>query len=426
MEVLFRPTTRFRDSHRNRGADHLLEEIELLQALAPQDVLATIITWDNYCLFVGVNKIVWMAPNVYVCSHFMHNMDDPNVLALGGIGAGTRLLVHVTRGTASSAATATCDFAVRLLATCELRNIYIRGPNTMGTLPISGAGLSHIFEETRDNLRKLSLSHMILNEDQCLALATMSRLDVVLAIRYCTLADDAAGAFVECLQSDRGPVELINCEIDSQVLASGLAGNSRVTRLAPYFDEMAVLFAALANNSGLLELDLDRCTMSEEDWKILCESLRTHPTLTGLDLRNTSPRSPAGAPIRLSDEQKAHRTRSLAEMVQRNSILHTICYNEIDQQIYRESILPYLETNLYRSRVTAVRKTSERPFREKVLGRALYCVTSHPNLVWMFLSQNVDAFVRSEEEEEINREMPAAVAAAVVTALPGSKRKRLK
>jgi hypothetical protein len=44
----------------------------------------------------------------------------------------------------------------------------------------------------------------------------------------------------------------------------------------------------------------------------------------------------------------------------------------------------------------------------------------------MFLSQNVDAFVRSEEEEEINREMPAAVAAAVVTALPGSKRKRLK
>jgi hypothetical protein len=61
----------------------------------------------------------------------------------------------------------------------------------------------------------------------------------------------------------------------------------------------------------------------------------------------------------------------------------------------------------------------------KILGRALYCVRSNPNLVWMFLSENVDAFVRSEEEEEeaSNSEVPVAVAAAVVVELAGCKRK---
>jgi hypothetical protein len=56
-------------------------------------------------------------------------------------------------------------------------------------------------------------------------------------------------------------------------------------------------------------------------------------------------------------------------------------------------------------------------------------VKSNPNLVWMFLSENVDAFVRSEEEEEEeevegNSEVPASVAAAplvVSVAVAGSK-----
>jgi hypothetical protein len=120
-------------------------------------------------------------------------------------------------------------------------------------------------------------------------------------------------------------------------------------------------------------------------------------------------------------------------MVQRNTVLHTIQLyeEERDEQIYTGSILPYLETNLYRPRVLAIKKTIERPFREKLLGRALDCVKINPNLVWMFLSENVDAFVRSEEEEEGDREAPVAAAAApvvvgvaAVPVLAGSKRKR--
>jgi hypothetical protein len=64
------------------------------------------------------------------------------------------------------------------------------------------------------------LNHIDLSEDQCLALATMSRLDVELVMYRCILLDDAAGAFVECLQSDRGPIGLCECQIDSQILAN--------------------------------------------------------------------------------------------------------------------------------------------------------------------------------------------------------------
>jgi hypothetical protein len=72
--------------------------------------------------------------------------------------------------------------------------------------------------------------------------------------------------------------------------------------------------------------------------------------------------------ILLSAEQKAHRARLLTEMMQQNTVLHTIelSASERDDIIYTEEIRPYLLTNLYRPRVLAVKKTKDRPFREKV------------------------------------------------------------
>jgi hypothetical protein len=193
---------------------------------------------------------------------------------------------------------------------------------------------------------------------------------------------------------------------------------------------MAVLVAALANSRGLVDLNLYCFSINDDNWIIPCQSLQAHPTLTKLNLGYTRPRDPTGRGNGLTDDKKTHRTRMLADMVQRNTTLHTINLSdrERDEEIYTGLILPYLETNLYRPRALAVKKTKERPFREKMLGRALYCVKSNPNLVWMFLSENVDAFVRSEEaeeeeEEESNAEAAVAVVAAVVVAGIGCKRK---
>jgi hypothetical protein len=426
IEALFRPSTRLRDSLRNRNLPEGWTEIELLPHLTIENIRVTRIPWDAFLIFLW-NKIVWMTRNVYVCHTYMFHTSDSFLLSLGANDAGIELIVHVTPDTAAAVATATCDFAVRLLATCEERDLYITGRRHSVSTPLSGASLSLFFQESRDDLQKVTLSFMTLSEDQCLALATMSRLDVELNLNWCSLSNNAAGAFVECLQSDRGPVNLDCCRIDSQILANALAGDSRVTRFLPDFDEtddsgMAILFRALANNRGLGDLDFGGDPISDENWTILCQSLQAHPTLTCLNLRATMPRSPPDDLIVFSDELKTRRTRALAEMMQTNTVLHTIALSasERDEQIYTEEIRPYLVTNLYRPRVLAVAKTKDRPFREKVLGRAVYSVRSNPNLVWMLLSENVDAFVRSEEEEEeSNSEVPAAV-----VAVASSKRKR--
>jgi hypothetical protein len=444
MEALFRPTTRYRDLYHEQPVDDGFEEdfteVELLPHLTLQDVLATGITWEDFCLFFE-GKVVWMAPGVLVCSDDFvgnaHDWWDWFVLALGGdADTRTRLRVYATRGTPAAAATVTCDFLLRLLGTCEQNGVYIRTRDTSVPLPISGAALSRFFGESQSCLRKVTFQETALSEDLCLALTTMPRLDVVLSFQCCSLADDdAAAAFVECLQGDKGPIELNYCEIGSQIIANALRGNCRVTRFKPGSArtndaDTAVLFRSLVKNRGLVDLDLSYNSISNENFVILCESLKAHPTLTSLDVQSTRRRGTVFY-SRL-EYYGAARMSAMADMMEQNTILQTIHLSEglrNYQQIYTQAILPYLETNLHRPRVLAVKKTTERPFREKVLGRALYCVSSDPNLVWMFLSENVDAFVRSEEEAEgSNSEVTGTVAAAEVVAVAasvaGSKRKR--
>jgi hypothetical protein len=133
-----------------------------------------------------------------------------------------------------------------------------------------------------------------------------------------------------------------------------------------------VLFRSLAENKGLVKLDLNTRSISDENWIILCESLKGHPTLTSLDLRYARPRGQHGARIWRTDEQKTERTRVLAAMMQENRVLLTIALSEHDrdEQIYAELILPHLETNLYRPRVLGIKK-AEIQVRRPLLGRAL-------------------------------------------------------
>jgi hypothetical protein len=403
IEALFRPTTRLQDLYDIRRD---LPEVELLPHLTPPDVLATShITWDHLCRFVGDDKLVLMMPGIFVRAPLrLLMMPDifaraplrpsihtiyPTPLRLGA--QDVQLCVHVERGMAAAPAREFCDLLVRLLATSELHEVEMSG--RFSTIPISGAGLSLFFQESRDNLRKVTLNYTALSEDQCRALATMSRLDVELNIGFCSLADGASDAFVECLQSDRGPVWLNRCDVGSQILASALTGDSRVARLwlggsANNDAGHSTIFRALAHNRNLVEVSLITHSISNENLTILCQSLMVHPTLTILDLRDT-------VPLRrfVLWQHKEGRTRAIADMMEQNTILHTLQLSEEehDRRIYLEVIQPHLETNLYRPRVLAV-KRADISLRRTLLGLALQTesVRNTSNLLWMFLSENVD------------------------------------
>jgi hypothetical protein len=163
---------------------------------------------------------------------------------------------------------------------------------------------------------------------------------------------------------------------------------------------MAVLIPALANDRGLVDLELNYRPISDDNWANLCESLKAHPTLTSLDLQNTNTMSEDGDRIEFPDEEKEHRTRLLADMMELNTVLQTIELSEHqrDEQIYTESILPRLETNRYRPRVLAA-KRADISLRRPLLGMALQndAARDKSNLIWMFLSGNADVVIQTNE-----------------------------
>jgi hypothetical protein len=418
--ALFRPTNRCRDlirgqrRHDSYELPHRLTEVELLPDLSPEHVLATGITWEDFCRFAGHEVLVWMGPSVYVyIGDSSYPIIYPWVVFLGSSNHRCpSLCVYAASGPETAAATtATCDFAVRLFATSKENDTSIHGRYGSSFVPISisGPALSHFFQESQDNLRKFTLEDVLLNEEQIRALATTeSQPEMEIILKECKLLRDPGchGAFVEYLHRDGGPIQLNRCEIDWHVLAAALEGNSRVTRLglSSYMHTTdatkGVFLRSLAENKSLVKLDLQDHTITTENWTAMCHSLKAHSTLTILDLRNTIPRVHTGARFQ-NDEQKAQRTRMLAALVQENRVLHTISLyeDERDEHIYVESILPILETNLYRPRVLGIKKV-DIALRRAFLGLALQTksVRSKSNLIWMFLSGNQDVVLRSDEE----------------------------
>jgi hypothetical protein len=412
--ALFRPTNRLRDLFRvlyNYDSYELrngITEVELLPDLSPEAVIATGITWEDLCRFLGDHALVWMEPGVYVCASHIFNPPGYRLFVEFELTNNDRLCVCAAREPETAAATtATCDFLVCLLTSIKRDRTYIAG-YAENPIPVSGPGLSRFFQESHTKLREVTLAQMTLNEEQIRALATTEfRPTMEVILDRCNLSDDNSchNAFVECLQLGRGPIQLIFCNINCHILAAALEGNSRVTRLvlarasATDDAERGVIFSSLAANKGLLKLNLNDHSINDENWTILCQSLKGHPTLTSLGLRFTSARR-ALLYRHQEDKQKAQRTRVLAAMVQENRVLLTIELerHERDDQIYKEMIKPYLETNLYRPRVLGIKK-ADIPLRRPLLGRALQTksVRNKSNLLWMFLSGNQDVVFRSIE-----------------------------
>jgi hypothetical protein len=180
METLFRPSDRWQAP--NHRPDHLpdnLTEIELLPGLTIENIRATGVTWEDLHRFLR-GKLVWMTPDVYIFSQYTMPGGIVVLHFLDLEGADSRyptLCVRVAPDTLGSVATATCDFLLHLMATTELGDVCIRGcgRNRGVPPPLSGAGLSLFFHQSRDDLQEVSLCDMALNADQIHALATVSR-----------------------------------------------------------------------------------------------------------------------------------------------------------------------------------------------------------------------------------------------------------
>jgi hypothetical protein len=131
--------------------------------------------------------------------------------------------------------------------------------------------------------------------------------------------------------------------------------------------------------------------VSNETWATVFESLKAHPTLEVLDIRGALMNA-APAPAVLKSWMQA-----LVDMMKVNMSIHTIRLDPpySQHELFRGSVIPYLETNRFRPHLLAIQKTRPIPYRAKVLGRALLVVRMDPNRFWMLLSGNVEVAIPS-------------------------------
>jgi hypothetical protein len=418
MDGLFSPCTRLPATPYTRP--HVLREIKL--DVSAEELLSAerAFTYADLYAVLGSEDIAWLTPHAVVARQwekiavywiqlhpscrFRLNVDGKGMIALA------RSPEHISE---------ICDVVLRLLAVSVVHSVSLNNFEYLDDVLINVPTLAHLLEQCR-SLKALSFDNIALNENHCRVLDTYSRPDLDIVLNVCNLTIAGTSALTESLGRNLGPTKLVYCHLDYSVLADGLRGNRRLKSLKSFLavdshgvsnEEFLLIAAALKENKGLVDVDLTyNFRMSDETWDILCDSLKTHPTLKMLKLKPIHQRLDRRS---LPPAVLVYQIQALVDVLKVNKRIHTIdlhdCYSE--HELYRETIIPYLEKN----RVRAIQRASPMAYRAKLLGRALLSARTDANRFWMLLSGNAEVAFPSTNTTTTalaeNLPTPAAVGA---------------
>jgi hypothetical protein len=426
MERLFSPCTRYRDLEESRGFVPPRESLrELNLNVSTDDFLSAekgFTCADLYTMLGNGETIAWLTPHAFIAP-----ADSSGILTWGHIDKyrfyftvdGKEI---VTWAHSSEALSKIADVVLRLVAASAVHSVILRNWNSRDGAFINTASLAYLMEQCQ-SLKAVTLQEIELDENHCRVLGTYSRPDLEIELLLCVITGAGATALVEVLGRNQGPTRLTSCVIDNFVIANGLRGNSRLKSFSPYFWrdlELLAIADAIRENKGLVEWRLRWyrvMVMNDEIWDAICDSLQTHPTLEVLDL-STIYQDAAAAPVVTTS-----RVQALLGMMEVNTSIHTIdLHDQYSQhELFRELVVPYLETNQFRQHVRAIQKTLPIPYRSKVLGRALLAVRNDPNRFWMLLSGNAEvAFLSTTVTTTPAASLPAPAAAATTSNTDGA------
>jgi hypothetical protein len=398
MEHLFSPCTRLRGvlmSQRYRGPEGLQElnlDVSTEEFLSAErgftyaDLYAMIgnestLAWltPRAAVVRGVNMrgerswwVYWCELNASYCYHFY--ADGKRISALA------RSPEHLLE---------ICDVLLRLLAASVVHEVILNRDNSRRAV-FNAPTLAHLMEQCK-SLKFLTLHQTTLDENHCNVLGAYSRPGLEIELKGCKLTSAGTSALAEVLGRNQGPTVLDDCDTDHSLLADGLRGNNRLkilrsSRTICSPQEVLTIAGGLRGNKGLVQFGLDHRFVSDEAWGAICDSLETHPTLEVLDLRTSY------ANASKTQAVLNFRIHALLDMMKKNMSIHTIHLDSDHSQheLFRESVIPYLETNRLRLRLLAIQKTRPIAYRTKVLGRALLAARADVNSLWMLLSGNAE------------------------------------
>jgi hypothetical protein len=429
MERLFSPCTRLHDIIENQSRVGLfrgrhpvgLQELNL--NVSTEELLSAerAFTYADLSAMLGnEDTVAWLTPHTAVVRNggeatfawggiheswgFGFNADGTDIVA---VAFSPEHLLEIT------------DVILRLLAVSVIHSFIIEEWRSRGRAVINAPSLAHLMEQCQ-SLKVLTLNYLKMDEDHCRVLGSYSRPGLEIVLDCCVITSAGASALAESLGRNQGPSRLVNCHIDNSVLADGLKGNSSLKRFKPLISsspedsnrQFLAIVGALRENKGLVELNLKCYEMNDEAWGAIWNSLQGHPTLELLDLRGEFPSC--------SQDVLKSRMQALVAMLKVNMSIHTIhldaryCYHEL----YRGTVVPYLETNRFRPRLLAIQRTRPIPYRAKVLGRALLSARTDANRFWMLLSRNAEvAFPSRTTTIAAATNLPTPAAAATTGSL---------
>jgi hypothetical protein len=424
MERLFSPCTRLFDLLESQGHVPPEELLELNLEVSSDEFLSAeraLSYADLYAMLGNGETIAWLTPDAVVMRAYGKGamamypsllLQDNYKFRINVDGKEIYALAHSLEHRLEI-----CDVILRLLAASVVHSVILHLWNFREISLINAPTLAYLMEKCQ-SLKVLALTELSMDKNHCRVLGAYSRPGLEIVLNSCKLTDTGTSALAEVLGRNQGPTKILNCDFDNFVLADGLRGDSRLKSLAPRFPnnrdvgnrQVLAIADAVRENKGLVELDLGFThRVSEETWGAICDSLQTHPTLEVFTL-------PANyIDATMTPAAVTSRIQALVDMLKVNTSIHTIrlCGHHSEHELFRGSVIPYLETNRLRPSLRAIQKTRPMPYRAKVLGRALLAVRTDPNRFWMLLSGNPEvAFPSTTATTAVPANLPTPASAA--------------
>jgi hypothetical protein len=408
MGDFFKPSRRLQDRYDYLSFQEVHGYTEVELAISIEAFISQ--PWD-YSAFQAfattgvVRKILWIAEDTFI------SFGGPNAgftwLSFNDLGrvysehyatltatsgeTHTLVLVHIANS-ASLVAGAVSSVFWHLVKTSNC--VKLKLENTRRGFGLcSGPALSQLLDAS-PSLRLLELDFFAFKEADCLVLATLNSTNLNVAFRRCSFdTERAEEPFVEWLRNSQVVTKLEKCIMDGGTI-SALSGNSSVKSLTIFGSEAIIraLAGALSGNQGIENL---RVHLTEEASSLLLRSLWAHPRIQSVRLFTKG----------LSAASKANMMDALLRLAQCNTVVRTIKLvpdHAMDDAFFQNSIVPRLEMNrnCFQEQRQALTR-ADHAIRGQLLGRALHVVRNNPHLLFRFLSENVPAFARSDEEGPI-------------------------
>jgi hypothetical protein len=402
MERLFSPCNRLHDMIENRSRPitpgRRLQELNLNVSTEALFSAERAFTYAKLYAVLGINEdtVVWLTPHAAVAREGSRGAlswaalrnDMMRFFQFDADGRGIAVfalsLEHLLD---------ICDVLLRLLAASVVHSVVLDQGSRSDGACINAPSLAHLLEYCK-SLKVLRLRNLKVDKNNCRVLGSYSRPDLEIELEGCVVGL-GVWALVEVLKHNQGPTRLWQCKINELILDDGLRGNSRLKSFSRDYSEdvdignrqLRGTADVLRENKGLVELSLHyHKNMSDETWDAICDSLKTHPTLEVLNLFAIGGTTPMAPDVITS------RIQALVDMMKENTSIHKLhidnCYS--NHELFRGSVIPYLETNRLRPRLLAIQKTRPTSYRAKVLGRALLSTRTNANKFWMLSSGNAE------------------------------------